>query len=229
MAFRERLLARAHDVQQILRNMVLFKCKICKPRFPTFHPARKPVESLDCTAVCSVEVHEIDDHVPENARLAPFCSGTCARCHKNLQRVSGDRLLTGVATFSDRNNMDPLAGMDDAAVLDPAQLPAALPMDPLLQPDDCRLRREYMHLFRSATVVESMLVSLNHMQVDVVYLRGPRHRGSGLTGFRKNIISFPQEFTDLKALVHFLLTRLLGVRNLVKRSTTQISCPRRRR
>ena len=38
-----------------------------------------------------------------------------------------------------------------------------------------------------------MLVALNHMQVDVCYLRR-----TGLSGFRKNIISFPQDAVELK-------------------------------
>ena len=40
--------------------------------------------------------------------------------------------------------------------------------------------------FKEATILESSLISLSHMQVDVCFLRG----SSGLARFRKNIISF---------------------------------------
>ena len=54
-----------------------------------------------------------------------------------------------------------------------------------------------------------MLVALNHMQVSVCYLqsRATLRKGHrGIPGFKKNIISFPQDITDLKNLRHFFST-----------------------
>ena len=51
-----------------------------------------------------------------------------------------------------------------------------------------------------------MLIALNHMQVSVCYLwsRGNLSKGHrGIPGFKKNIISFPQDIADLKNLQHF--------------------------
>ena len=47
---------------------------------------------------------------------------------------------------------------------------------------------ELQALFDSATVVEAMLVALDHMQVTYVTVKG-----SGLQKFKKNVISFPQD------------------------------------
>ena len=71
-------------------------------------------------------------------------------------------------------------------------------MDPLFGHDENRIRAEYLYLFQNVNVVESMLVAVNHMQVDVCYLR------YGLTGFHKNIISFPQDHMDLAKYKAFL-------------------------
>ena len=88
--------------------------------------------------------------------------------------------LQDVATFSARNNFDPLFGLDTGAAY-----------------------REWLYLSHHATVVESMLVALNHMQVSVCYLRSRNTLSKGIPGFKKNIISFPQDITDLKNLSHF--------------------------
>jgi hypothetical protein len=96
-----------------------------------------------------------------------------------------DESLRGVATFSARNNWDPLIGLDDAA-----------------------LYREWMQVSEQATVVESMLVALGHMQVSVCYLRTVWSRpGRALPAFHKNIICFPQDLTELKRLRHFATAR----------------------
>jgi hypothetical protein len=71
-------------------------------------------------------------------------------------------------------------------------------------PDDVAARRELDHYIESASVVESMLVALRHMQISVCYLRGRRERSSGLSCFRKNIISFPQDLMELQQLHRFV-------------------------
>ncbi len=55
-----------------------------------------------------------------------------------------------------------------------------------------------------------MLVALNHMQVSMCYLRGKRQKTSGLAGFRKNIISLPQDLTELKHLQNFFVSLTPG-------------------
>ena len=69
---------------------------------------------------------------------------------------------------------------------------------------------EFQHLFNQATVVEEMLVALHHMQVSVCTVgRGSRKHG-GMTNFRKNIISFPQELNELKQLVALISSLEVG-------------------
>ena len=46
-AFREKLLRRMLDAQKVLSNMVLFHCKTCIERFPTWHPQHRPEFELD--------------------------------------------------------------------------------------------------------------------------------------------------------------------------------------
>ena len=50
--FHSHLLRRMLDVQRILGNMVLFKCNVCKSRFPTFHPDFSPPFEPKTTATC---------------------------------------------------------------------------------------------------------------------------------------------------------------------------------
>ena len=62
-----------------------------------------------------------------------------------------------------------------------------------------------MHaLFAQASVVESMLVALNHMQVNVCTFEGRQDSRTGLTRFRKNIISFPQRLSELQQHLSFV-------------------------
>ena len=77
-------------------------------------------------------------------------------------------------------------------------------MDPLFGMDDVAIKNEFLHLFTHATVVESMLVSLTHMQVDVCYMRGKRNSRNPITKFRKNITSFPQHVNELEQLENYL-------------------------
>ena len=99
--------------------------------------------------------------------------------------------------------MDFVHGMDDENIFEERR--STISMDPLLLRDENRLRKEFQYLFENATVVEEMLVALNHMQVDVCYLRR-----TGLSGFRKNIISFPQDAVELKNLRTFWTNLTVG-------------------
>ena len=183
-ALRERVLRRMLDGCRVMSNMVLFSCKICKERFPTWHPKFPPDFSLDCLRHCSVAVAQFDAadrDPPVDARWAPLCRGICKRCADSEAKVEGDPLLEGIATFSAKNDWDPLFGMDDGAV-----------------------RKEWLYLAGEATVVESMLVALSHMQVSVCYVRRMRGGpGRALPAFHKNIICFPQEVAELRNLRHY--------------------------
>ena len=192
--FRRGMLRHIRDALKPLHNMILFKCNECKSRFPTWHPDFPcPLTKLRCLDACPIDVAPEDfDRKPEGEnRFATFHTGICLRCRQSLEKVKDDAVLQGVSAFSARNNMDFVDGMDDEN-LAPDAAQSSL-WDPLLVPDENRLRKEFYYLFENATVVEEMLVALNHMQVDVCYLRR-----TGLTGFRKNIISFPQDAVELK-------------------------------
>ena len=123
------------------------------------------------------------------------------------------------SVFSAKNNMDFVDGMNDDNILPEQSI--KLSFDPLLQFDENRLQKEFQDLFRTATVVEEMLVALNHMQVDVCYLRR-----SGLTGFRKNIISFPQDSVELKNFNTFWSNLKTGdiVNVTLKKRTSKTCC-----
>ena len=88
---------------------------------------------------------------------------------------------------------------------DAAGLPQGPLWDPLLNVDEGRAYREWLELAREATVVESMLVALGHMQVSVCYLRSARQgpRRGLMPAFHKNIICFPQDLAELRQLQHF--------------------------
>ena len=89
-------------------------------------------------------------------------------------------MLQGVAIFSAGNHWDPLFGLDDGAAY-----------------------KEWLYLSKNATVPETMLVALCHMQVNVCFLRHYQRGGAGISGFRTNIIASPQEALELKSLRHF--------------------------
>ena len=114
--------------------------------------------------------------------MASFHTGVCQQCRRDLEQVQDHDILRGVAKLSAANRMDPLMGF----------------------PDDVRLRRHIQHIFDNATMLEVMLVSLQHMQVDTCHFYRRRGGTPGLPLFRKNIISFPQELLDMKQLHHFL-------------------------
>jgi len=176
---REASLRAVQAMHAILSRMVLFRCNDCKERFPTFHPAYVPPPSLakdmellrrggDGVAACSVEVYSWDALPPLEAPdgVAEYCSGTCLRCQKDmddqlkLQECDQERAVI-VPRRSEENHMDPCF---------------RFPFD------------ELKELFDGATLVESMLVALEHMQVNFVTVSR-----TGLRKFRRNTISFPQD------------------------------------
>ena len=163
----------------ILTRMVMFRCKCCNERFPTFHPAYRPPEELGLELLkkrqgdapaCSVEVASWDDVPPlkekeEDLLVAPTYEGRCLVCQLDIRRwmkkegVQDEDLA--VALRSMRNHMDPCWNF-------PAQ--------------------ELGELFARATVTEAMLIALEHMQVYYVQIGR-----TGLDKFRKNAISFVQD------------------------------------
>ena len=114
-SFREKLLRQMLAGQRVLCNMVLFHCTTCNNRFPTFHPKHKPEFQLDCVKNCCIEVHEDDwQDLPsdETTQHATLHRGRCMKCRKSLEKVANQPFLEVVATFSARNNWDPLFGFD---------------------------------------------------------------------------------------------------------------------
>ena len=183
VSFRKKLLQQMLQAQRIFGNMVLFHCTTCNKRFPTWHTDEKfrPKFELECLRTCPVDVYEWETKPSaEHTRHASLHRGTCMGCHRSLEKVKKDQLLDAVAVFSYKNNWDPLFGLDDGAAY-----------------------KEWMELSRIATVTESMLVALSHMQVSVCYLRRRQLFSSAMTGFRTNIISFPQEMLELNKLRHY--------------------------
>ena len=176
---REAALRAVQAMHAILNSMVLFTCNDCKERFPTFHPAYAPppriakeMELLKRhkkfgVAAVNVEVAKWDELPPLQPvdGLALCCSGTCLRCQKDmdeqLRDQGGDEEGGAViALRSEENHMDPCFRFPD----------------------------ELQKLFDGATLVEAMLVALDHMQVNFVTVSS-----SGLRKFRRNTISFPQD------------------------------------
>ena len=152
---RDQSLRAVQAMHAILSRMVLFQCGVCRERFPTFHPAYAPppliaqhMELLkrgnDGLAACCVEVAEWDELPPLDAPdgIAQCCYGTCARCRKEmdvLAKATGCEEV--VPRFSSQNHMDPLF-----------RFPFS----------------ELKWLFDQSTLVESMLVALEHMQVNFI-------------------------------------------------------------
>ena len=182
---REGAVRAAQAAHAILSRMVLFTCRECSERFPTFHPAYAPPECIarnmevlkrgrDGLASCSVEVfwwEELPPLQPPDG-LALQCSGVCVRCHKDmLEQMASNKSAANLGEFvglrSVENHMDPCF-----------RFPA----------DDLR------ELFDGATIVEAMLVALEHMQINFVTISH-----SQLRKFKRNIISFPQEVSSFVA------------------------------
>ena len=148
----------------------------------------------DSLKACPIDVQDWYDDLPtERTHHATVHRGLCKSCHTNLDKVKNDGLLKDVAVFTAKNNWDPLFGLDKNQP----------DWDPLFGTDTGAAYKEWLHLSRIATVTETMLVALSHMQVSVCYLRHNKHYGTGMPGFRTNIISFPQELLELKKLEHY--------------------------
>ena len=143
-----------------LGNMVLFKCNVCKSRFPTFHPAYDPSDAgvelqlrrggkLGVPA-CSVEVASWDPATlpsfpegEEECVIAEQCRGVCLWCQKDLDQQKKEG-LEPVPRRSYLNDMDPCWNFP---------------------------HEELGDLFRSMTVTEARFVALEHMQIDFVTVR----------------------------------------------------------
>ncbi len=164
-------------MHEILGHMLLFRCKVCKEQFPTFHPAWVPPAALELqllkrgprgVAACSIEVQHWE-HFPtlheSTANRVHF--GRCRACHLDMVHQR-DRLNHAesiiVPKRSHLNNMDPCFRF----------------------PED-----ELRSLFDSAGIHESMLVALHHMQVNYMTLQRSR-----MHKFKKNVICFPQDFAE---------------------------------
>ena len=181
---RESALLSVQAMHTILSRMVLFECRECKERFPTFHPAYAPPRALakefekstrgrDGVAACNVEVSVWDELPALDAPdgLAPSCSGMCFRCQKDLDERMRDQ------------------GGDEDQGLAISLRSADNHMDPCFR---CPFH-DLQDLFAGATIVEAMLVTLDHMQVNFVTVSS-----SGLRKFRRNTISFPLLLQDMK-------------------------------
>ena len=79
------------------------------------------------------------------------------------------------------------------------------PLYPLFGKNDGAYLATLQYLLDNMTPLESTLIALNHMQVSVCHLR-TRGKFRGLTAYRKNIISFPQELVEMKHTNHFFDT-----------------------
>ena len=179
--FNTELLRQIHAVENILCNMVLFHCRTCNTRFPTFHPDAElqPNFKLQCTAACPIDVatwdappSEDDSRWKRNQHMAPLHHGQCARCAAQLQRPRKEDEPPNIAIFSAENRHDPLY--------------------PLFGKDHGAYLATLRHMMHAMTAPESMLIALSHMQVSVCHLQPRRTKHPGLTAFRKNIISLPQ-------------------------------------
>ena len=159
--------------------MLLFTCNHCRERFPTFHPAYVPPPAIakdmemlkhgkDGVAACNIEVASWDDLPPLDLAdgVALCCTGTCLRCKRDedeqLKDLGGDADQGQVVLLrSAENHMDPWH---------------RFPRD---------AKDELKTLFDGATLVEAMLVALDHMQVNFVTISS-----TGLRKFRRNTLRF---------------------------------------
>ena len=82
-------------------NLVLFRCRLCNSRFPTFHPKHKPDFELDATKMCKIDVDPEDfDVMPEQDLLdAPVCTGVCKVCKIASVTAQKSADLQGILTF----------------------------------------------------------------------------------------------------------------------------------
>ena len=183
---REEALRAVHADQTIRTRMVVFHCNWCNERFATFHPAYWPpwevwqeMELLrrgsDGVALCNIEVDSWEElppfeEDPAVGGVAQVYRGTCRGCAVDMRR---------------QREMPPEGVAAEAVRVIPKRSAYNF-MDPIFTfPRD-----ELQGLFDQASLVEEMLVALEHMQVNMVTVKG---RGTGLARFKKNVISFVQD------------------------------------
>ena len=182
VCLRERPLRAVHAMQTMMTRMVLFTCQWCRERFPTFHPAFEPPKWLRNTmqilkkgrngvAGCDTEVASWED-------APPFPEG-------DGEEDVMARECTGVCLRCHRD-------MERQQAVNPDYNP--VPKFSYLNDADPNYQfpEKYLELFQMATTTEAMLVSLEHMQVH--YTTVSR---SGLSKFRRNVISFPQDVAGI--------------------------------
>ena len=201
VAFKEGALWAVFAMHKILSRMVMFHCTTCNERFSTCHPAYRPPDDLDlellgrpktnkgrALAPCCVDVATWDEVPPfteseEELLVAREYTGCCLGCYRDVRREL--ERLRKIDSTAQESDVIPLRGWQNR-------------MDPCFRfPHE-----ELGDLFRSLTVTEARFVALEHMQIDFVTVRK-----TGLTKFRKNMISFPQSpgklFHRLGMLKHF--------------------------
>ena len=203
VVLRHRSLRAVQAMHTILTRMVVFQCKCCKERFPTFHPAYDPTDVLDLevckrkgkerVAVCNVKVASWDDLPPppdvDEAELiiASCHTGMCHACQVDIDQKA--------ARAGDADDFTVAPIVPNRSFLNA--------MDPCWKFP----HQELGELFAMATLTESMLLSLEHMQVNYVTVAK-----SGLHKFRNNVISFPQDFPSFAARLGLLQRYQVGDR-----------------
>ena len=191
------ILRAVHAQQTILTRMVLFNCNTCVERFPAFNPAFEPPASLGMAllrragngvAACNIEVHMWDSIPPldlpdVDVVVASEHTGLCRACHVDIEaqmRALGadadDMMVIPKRSFL--NHMDPVFKFP---------------------------REELQDLFDSCSLVESMLLAMDHMQVNFVTVARSR-----LHKFRRNVISFPQDVATFAKRVGLMQRYELG-------------------
>ena len=119
-----------------------------------------------------------DQPTAEYSKFAKLHTGRCKKCKADLDKAEKDELTKGVAKFSLENQMDILMGYDN-------------PRNTHFPGHDVgAILTELGYYFKHATILESQLIALNHMQVDVCFLRG----SSVLSQFRKILSPFLKTF-----------------------------------
>ena len=177
VVLREAPLRATQALHAILTRMVVFTCNQCSERFPTFHPAYAPPPEIakdmeilrrgkDGVAACNVEVATWDELPPLDAAdgIALCCTGCCLRCAQDAKeqmlKLCVERNEV-VLRRSAENHMGPCFRFP---------------------------WHDLESLFAEATLVEAMLVALDHMQVNFV-----RVSSTGMRKFRRSTLSFPQD------------------------------------
>jgi hypothetical protein len=157
---REQGLRAVHAQQTILSRMVVFFCRWCRERFPTFHPAYIPPQKLGMQLLssggadvsrCNIEVAWWDEVPPEpsalpsDSQLATVHWGVCKACSVD---IAAEKAKLGTAMVSARSVVP--------------KRPFLNSMDPMHRFPQGRWLQD---LFDSVTLPEAMLLALEHLQV----------------------------------------------------------------